>query len=126
MNSHLDPLLGRQRKKNAARSKGGEFRTRRKKRRVNFCCVSSEIGTKFMLYVPTYAHICRYMHVRINLNKCMYTYICICVYSFLYKYIIICKNTDLYIKIYVDANKLFSFCKFLFIHDFTYMCMRYI
>eukprot|EP01035_Chromulina_nebulosa_P019539 gene19539-25437_t len=34
---------GRQRKKQAARSKGGEFQTRRKKRRVYFCCVSSEI-----------------------------------------------------------------------------------
>ena len=34
---------GRQRKKLAARSKGGEFQQRRKKRRVYFCCVSSEI-----------------------------------------------------------------------------------
>lgn len=34
---------GRQRKKIAARSKGGEFQTRRKKRRVYFCCISSEI-----------------------------------------------------------------------------------
>ena len=34
---------GRQRKKSAARSKGGEFQAKRKKRRVFFCCVSSEI-----------------------------------------------------------------------------------
>ena len=34
---------GRQRKKLAARTKGGEFQARRKKRRVYFCCVSSDI-----------------------------------------------------------------------------------
>jgi uncharacterized Rmd1/YagE family protein len=34
---------GRQRKKIAARSKGGEFQARRKKRRLYFCCISSEI-----------------------------------------------------------------------------------
>ena len=34
---------GRQRKKVASRSKGGEFQQRRKKRRVYFCCVSNEI-----------------------------------------------------------------------------------
>lgn len=37
---------GRQRKKLAARSKGGEFQQRRKKRRVYFCCVSSEIDVE--------------------------------------------------------------------------------
>ena len=34
---------GRQRKKLAARTKGGEFQARRKKRRVYFCCVSSDM-----------------------------------------------------------------------------------
>lgn len=34
---------GRQRKKQASRSKGSEFQARRKKRRVYFCCISSEI-----------------------------------------------------------------------------------
>jgi uncharacterized Rmd1/YagE family protein len=34
---------GRQRKKVASRSKGGEFQQKRKKRRVYFCCVSNEI-----------------------------------------------------------------------------------
>lgn len=48
---HQDPAsrlvrTGRQRKKNAARSKGGEFRTKRKKRRVYFCCASSEIDVQ--------------------------------------------------------------------------------
>jgi len=37
---------GRQRKKLAARSKGGEFRQRRKKRRLYFCCVSSDIDVQ--------------------------------------------------------------------------------
>lgn len=37
---------GRQRKKSAARSKGGEFQARRKKRRLYFCCVSSEIDVQ--------------------------------------------------------------------------------
>jgi uncharacterized Rmd1/YagE family protein len=37
---------GRQRKKLAARSKGGEFRAKRKKRRVYFCCVSSDIDVQ--------------------------------------------------------------------------------
>ena len=43
--SHL-VRTGRQRKKLAARSKGGEFRTKRRKRRVYFCCVSSEIDVQ--------------------------------------------------------------------------------
>lgn len=48
---HQDPAsrlvrTGRQRKKNAARSKGGEFRAKRKKRRVYFCCASSEIDVQ--------------------------------------------------------------------------------
>jgi len=34
---------GRQRKKLAARSKGGDFQQKRKKRRVYFCCVGNEI-----------------------------------------------------------------------------------
>jgi uncharacterized Rmd1/YagE family protein len=34
---------GRQRKKLAARTKGGEFEAKRKKRRVNFCCICSEL-----------------------------------------------------------------------------------
>ena len=34
---------GRQRKRLAARSKGGEFAARRQKRRVYFCCISSDI-----------------------------------------------------------------------------------
>jgi len=34
---------GRQRKKLAARTKGGEFAARRRKRRVYFCCISSDI-----------------------------------------------------------------------------------
>lgn len=43
---------GRQRKKIAARSKGGEFQTKRRKRRVYFCCISSEIDvTKLMDYL---------------------------------------------------------------------------
>jgi len=37
---------GRQRKKLAARSKGGEFQTRRRKKRVYFCCVSSDIDVQ--------------------------------------------------------------------------------
>jgi uncharacterized Rmd1/YagE family protein len=40
---------GRQRKKIAARSKGGEFQTRRRKRRVYFCCISSEIDIQKLL-----------------------------------------------------------------------------
>lgn len=43
--SHL-VRTGRQRKKLAARSKGGEFRTKRRKRRVYFCCVSSELDVQ--------------------------------------------------------------------------------
>lgn len=39
---------GRQRKKIAARSKGSEFRANRKKRRVYFCCISSEIDVEKM------------------------------------------------------------------------------
>jgi uncharacterized Rmd1/YagE family protein len=34
---------GRQRKKLAARTKGGEFQAKRKKKRIYFCCISSEI-----------------------------------------------------------------------------------
>lgn len=37
---------GRQRKKIAARTKGGEFQARRKKRRLYFCCISSEIDVE--------------------------------------------------------------------------------
>ena len=37
---------GRQRKKLAARSKGGEFQAKRKKRRVNFACISEEINLR--------------------------------------------------------------------------------
>ena len=37
---------GRQRKKLAARTKGGEFQARRKKRRVYFCCVSSDVDVQ--------------------------------------------------------------------------------
>lgn len=46
--NHANRLLrtGRQRKKLAARSKGGEFRQRRKKRRLYFCCLSSEIDVQ--------------------------------------------------------------------------------
>jgi uncharacterized Rmd1/YagE family protein len=40
---------GRQRKKLAARTKGGEFQTKRKKRRVYFCCISSEIDVQKLL-----------------------------------------------------------------------------
>lgn len=39
---------GRQRKKLAARSKGSEFRANRKKKRVYFCCISSEIDVEKM------------------------------------------------------------------------------
>ena len=37
---------GRQRKKIAARIKGGEFMSKRKKRRVYFCCIASEINVE--------------------------------------------------------------------------------
>ena len=37
---------GRQRKRIAARSKGGEFQARRRKRRVYFCCIGSEIDVE--------------------------------------------------------------------------------
>ena len=37
-------MTGRQRKKLAARSKGGEFQAKRKKRRVYFCCICSELN----------------------------------------------------------------------------------
>jgi uncharacterized Rmd1/YagE family protein len=37
---------GRQRKKLAARTKGGEFQTKRRKRRIYFCCISSEIDVQ--------------------------------------------------------------------------------
>lgn len=40
---------GRQRKRLAARSKGSEFRTNRKKRRVYFCCISSEVDFPSLL-----------------------------------------------------------------------------
>jgi uncharacterized Rmd1/YagE family protein len=39
-------LTGRMRKKQAARSKGGEFQARRQKRRVYFCCISSEVDVQ--------------------------------------------------------------------------------
>jgi hypothetical protein len=39
---------GRQRKKLAARSKGSEFRANRKKKRVHFRCISSEIDVEKM------------------------------------------------------------------------------
>ena len=39
---------GRQRKKQAVRTKGGEFQARRRKRRVYFCSVSSEIDVEKM------------------------------------------------------------------------------
>jgi uncharacterized Rmd1/YagE family protein len=37
---------GRQRKKIASRTKGGEFQARRRKRRLYFCCISSEIDVE--------------------------------------------------------------------------------
>ena len=37
---------GRQRKKLAARTKGGEFQARRRKRRVYFCCISSDVDVQ--------------------------------------------------------------------------------
>eukprot|EP01040_Poterioochromonas_malhamensis_P012769 gene12769-13995_t len=37
---------GRQRKKTAARSKGGEFQTKRRKRRIYFCSIGSEIDVE--------------------------------------------------------------------------------
>eukprot|EP01031_Cornospumella_fuschlensis_P033892 gene33892-41008_t len=37
---------GRQRKKIAARSKGGEFQARRRKRRLYFCCISNDIDVE--------------------------------------------------------------------------------
>ncbi|RYG91675.1 hypothetical protein EON65_59285, partial [archaeon] len=40
---------GRQRKKLAARAKGGEFQTKRKKRRVYFCCIASEIDVEKLI-----------------------------------------------------------------------------
>jgi hypothetical protein len=40
---------GRQRMKIAARSKGGEFQTQRRNRRVYFCCISSEIDIQKLL-----------------------------------------------------------------------------
>jgi uncharacterized Rmd1/YagE family protein len=36
-------ITGRMRKKHAARSRGGEFQSKRQKRRIYFCCVASEI-----------------------------------------------------------------------------------
>lgn len=39
-------FTGRMRKKQAARLKGGEFQARRQKRRVYFCCISSEINVQ--------------------------------------------------------------------------------
>ena len=39
-------FTGRMRKKQAARLKGGEFQARRQKRRVYFCCISSEIDVQ--------------------------------------------------------------------------------
>lgn len=51
VNYHIDQasqifdtnLAGRQRKKSAARKKGGDFQTKREKRRIYFCCISNEI-----------------------------------------------------------------------------------
>eukprot|EP01038_Epipyxis_sp_PR26KG_P013997 gene13997-18773_t len=40
---------GRQRKRNAARSKGGEFQAKRRKRRIYFCCVGSQIDVELLL-----------------------------------------------------------------------------
>lgn len=40
---------GRQRKKLAARTKGGEFQTKRRKRRIYFCCISSEIDVQKLM-----------------------------------------------------------------------------
>ena len=37
-------MTGRMRKKQAARSRGGNFQSKRQKRRIYFCCVSSEIA----------------------------------------------------------------------------------
>ncbi len=37
---------GRQRKKNAARAKGGEFQAKREKKRVYFCCLGSELDVE--------------------------------------------------------------------------------
>lgn len=45
-------MTGRQRKKLAARSKGGEFQARRKKRRVYFCCI------------------CRFVNITIVIDTC--------------------------------------------------------
>lgn len=48
---------GRQRKKQTARTKGGEFQSKREKRRVYFCCVGSEINMMalfaYMCNLPT-------------------------------------------------------------------------
>ena len=41
--SHKITRTGRQRKKLAARTKGGEFQAKRRKKRIYFCCISSEI-----------------------------------------------------------------------------------
>lgn len=48
MNGSSKPSIksGRQRKKQAVRTKGGEFQARRKKRRVYFCSISSEIDVE--------------------------------------------------------------------------------
>lgn len=37
---------GRQRKRTAARTKGGEFQAKRRKRRIYFCCISSDIDVE--------------------------------------------------------------------------------
>jgi uncharacterized Rmd1/YagE family protein len=37
---------GRQRKKTASRTKGGEFQARRRKRRIYFCCISNDIDVE--------------------------------------------------------------------------------
>ena len=47
---------GRQRKKLAARSKGGEFATRRRKKRIYFCCLSSEINVSKLHEHLTHIH----------------------------------------------------------------------
>ena len=47
---------GRQRKRMAARSKGGEFQAKRRKRRVYFCCIGSEIDVEKLVdrYSPLF------------------------------------------------------------------------
>lgn len=46
LQQHKNIKSGRQRKKIASRTKGGEFQARRRKRRLYFCCLSSEIDVE--------------------------------------------------------------------------------